>query len=786
MKKNSIFLFVSHIGFVFFVTMVLALLPQNSLGAIDKKILDVSFTRLEGKPIINHQPFIGLGYEGPATIKIFNGGISLSKSEKISSATITLNGKVIFGGSDFNKNVSVLEKNVTILEGYNYLEVKLESKPSGKITIQIFQTSKGPIPPITTLEEDRKVTMTITPSQGGIVQAVSSDGFQSSLTIPPNAIFDTNPVSITVTPISGIQNLPTGGAFVAGVRLHPEGTLFFKPVTLTLKVPAEVNDSNLYVICYTGSNGEFYTVPTKSLDKVNLTIDITLFHFSDVVAVTSSSNPGSVTTTISDIYKSALSDAYKSGDEWLYDDIMNDWFYKSILPDIKGSIDITSLSKSVNSYFGFLNCAELIEYAWSIVDSGIDGIASDAIRKKFIELSNNIDTVCKSETQKCNKQLFLNHFEKLYRMCMNIGGIYCDPETIPYNSPDFCGGATKDIPVFINIDPRSLEMCEGDIEFITADVKNILDLSLKEVPITWTIGNPSLAGISNSTFQTVAVNAFDIPGLTPQSTAIKATEECGVYGTANITVIPDPAPTVVSLEVPRQGWGECPLVGRSYKLKTIVRDSNGVTISNKCLKTNWTSSDPSVALLTENIDTGEWTASMVGAGKTVLTASAGGRSDSFIASVTEFPICGTWHVTEEEKGSDCTFCQWTGYSCSFAYGVPWDNYSKISHYPVFINIHKNGNYFLTSRKILYGAHELDINVTDITPGATAYRITYFFNDPAAAWSETFGGNVYKDGDFHGTSRWYIQCYDAVNPPTFNVPYYECSLCAGRSTFTAYR
>ena len=104
-------------------------MPQDDNGMAEVTVFDETFERGNGKPITENRTFIGV--DGTATIKLMN--------DRISSALVTVNGQVIFDTSDFNPNVSYLEKEIMLLDGFNILDVLLRSKPGGKLSIQIIK-----------------------------------------------------------------------------------------------------------------------------------------------------------------------------------------------------------------------------------------------------------------------------------------------------------------------------------------------------------------------------------------------------------------------------------------------------------------------------------------------------------------------------------------------------------------------------------------------------------------------------------------------------------------------
>ena len=95
-------------------------------------------------------------YASDGEIELINGGDSEPKGGLVSSAHVVLNGVEIFGPSDFNQNVDELEKDITLLEGVNTLEVTIDSSnPDGaKVTIGIEQETDNDSAEVDTGEVD--------------------------------------------------------------------------------------------------------------------------------------------------------------------------------------------------------------------------------------------------------------------------------------------------------------------------------------------------------------------------------------------------------------------------------------------------------------------------------------------------------------------------------------------------------------------------------------------------------------------------------------------------------
>jgi hypothetical protein len=101
------------------------------------------FIRGTGKPVAQTRTFSVFNPQCAATLRIDNGGLH-GQYARVSSAVITLNGVQVVGPSDFNQNVAVIEKPVTLASD-NELVVELRSKPGSGITLQIPCKNAPPV-----------------------------------------------------------------------------------------------------------------------------------------------------------------------------------------------------------------------------------------------------------------------------------------------------------------------------------------------------------------------------------------------------------------------------------------------------------------------------------------------------------------------------------------------------------------------------------------------------------------------------------------------------------------
>jgi YVTN family beta-propeller protein len=171
-----------------------------------------------GTPVSQFKNFSGMS--GEATLKVCNG----DESEKISSATISINGNVVVGSSNFNQNVGCMEEAVSLNEGDNILEVLLKSKPGGKVSVEILQLQPDIPPSSDVCDGDGTYLNTWIETIGvgvgnpyGI--SVSHDG---------DYVYVTHPLSDTVSVIPTSENNPviepiTVGKLANGISASPDG-----------------------------------------------------------------------------------------------------------------------------------------------------------------------------------------------------------------------------------------------------------------------------------------------------------------------------------------------------------------------------------------------------------------------------------------------------------------------------------------------------------------------------------------------------------------------------------
>jgi RHS repeat-associated protein len=98
-----------------------------------------SYQRGTGDPVTVTNSFTVLNPSTTYTLRINNGGLVDGEFELVSSSVFVSNGVEIVGPNEFNQNVTVIEKPIT-LSSSNELSVEVRGKPGGGLTLQIIGT----------------------------------------------------------------------------------------------------------------------------------------------------------------------------------------------------------------------------------------------------------------------------------------------------------------------------------------------------------------------------------------------------------------------------------------------------------------------------------------------------------------------------------------------------------------------------------------------------------------------------------------------------------------------
>jgi len=175
-----------------------------------------------GTPVSQFENFSGMS--GEATLKVCNG----AEAEKISSATISINGNVVVGSSNFNQNVGCIEEAVSLNEGDNILEVLLKSKPGGKVSVEILQLQPDIPPSSDVCDADGTYLNTWIET----IYVGKGNPYGISVSHDGEYVYVTHPLFDTVSVIPTSENSPaiepiTVGKLANGISASPDGNYVY-------------------------------------------------------------------------------------------------------------------------------------------------------------------------------------------------------------------------------------------------------------------------------------------------------------------------------------------------------------------------------------------------------------------------------------------------------------------------------------------------------------------------------------------------------------------------------
>ena len=193
---------------ILFLTMValLWMIPATSLAGWVTMFGPNQYVRTTGAPNTFTDTFSAV--PGEAKIVVKNGALDGEDRiiDALSSAKIYINGEQIFGPSDFNQHVHLLERSVNLLE-VNSIKVRLASKPGSYLSIEITQYIDPPTvtfnadPSAIHIGETSLLTWTSTDADSiAIDQGIGSVDPNGSISMSPS---QTTTYTITATNLGG-------------------------------------------------------------------------------------------------------------------------------------------------------------------------------------------------------------------------------------------------------------------------------------------------------------------------------------------------------------------------------------------------------------------------------------------------------------------------------------------------------------------------------------------------------------------------------------------------------
>jgi hypothetical protein len=124
----------------------------------------------------------------------------------------------------------------------------------------VFQLPPHPLTVTPSADSTHSARAVISAANGGTITTTGADGTIFTFTLPPNALLSDEEISMT--PVSALNDLPSGGTFVAGVEFEPEGLILMQPGTLTIAPKTAPPASELLAYGYQSGGGDFHLEPT--------------------------------------------------------------------------------------------------------------------------------------------------------------------------------------------------------------------------------------------------------------------------------------------------------------------------------------------------------------------------------------------------------------------------------------------------------------------------------------------------------------------------------------------
>ena len=119
-----------------FTFLILSLQPVPALAGEFHVFGPKTYVRTTSTPQTTTDTFPVLNPNTDYTLRLANGGLQDTTTEKVSSSLIALNGVKVVGPENFNQNVSSFQVPVH-LSSFNTLSVELRSKPGGTLQGEI-------------------------------------------------------------------------------------------------------------------------------------------------------------------------------------------------------------------------------------------------------------------------------------------------------------------------------------------------------------------------------------------------------------------------------------------------------------------------------------------------------------------------------------------------------------------------------------------------------------------------------------------------------------------------
>lgn len=277
------------------------------------------YNRTSGAPNVYTDNFARNACQAPYTLKIYNG--NSDGSNRVSSATVKLNGATVVAQNAFNQNVAYIERTVN-LNANNTLEARLTSNLGSFFNLEIVGTNCGgndTIAPVLTVTSpqnnatttDTAITVNGTATDNVGISQVLVNNTQATYTAATNTWSLANfPLNLGANQISvkAIDNAGNETIQTVTITRQP-AVVDVTPPVLTISSPADNSTTQAQTITVTGTatdtetNASGLASVTVNGQNVNLSLngnwtisDVALNVGSNTITARAADNSGNIST----------------------------------------------------------------------------------------------------------------------------------------------------------------------------------------------------------------------------------------------------------------------------------------------------------------------------------------------------------------------------------------------------------------------------------------------------------------------------------------------------------
>jgi alpha-tubulin suppressor-like RCC1 family protein len=526
-----------------------AVAGQPEPGAASRTLFRETFTREEGTPVTETRVISIANFRPPFVLSVQSGDAGINR---VSSATVSVNGRAVLRPSDFNRGRSVsfdVRRIPIALTEPATLAVAIQGAPGSTLTLWIDGTPAED--PLTiTLDTERGVASRFDVAKGGLLATEGADGTTFSLQVPPRATADAAPLTIQMTPIADVSGLPAPLRFVAGAEFGPSGLQFATPLTLTIPLPVGVDPDRLMAIAYSGAAGEYSFVPLI-IDWIQGTLRVPIAHFSSILITEGwidncvqlgkpqSQEDRYVQAVACVVNHPTLSDEDRRR---LLVEVFSEWRLVVVLPAIDLAVVLGTLTSAENAALMYQRWHE--QQALTRVDDldplpALDAVARDMLSGHLAETMRSLDAMCRVSLDRCAQEGWMQSFLNW----AHLAEVNAFP--LPIATNEFCDGLQNTIADAVSLFFPEQPLVKHRLVRLEAFATARGSHQRIDSPLTWSTSDPSVLWLDGPAGTDPALPGVVVQWIRPlkEGTAvITVTAGCSVSTSRSLTVVAPSGP----------------------------------------------------------------------------------------------------------------------------------------------------------------------------------------------------------------------------------------------------